>query len=96
MTGPQGGPGIYQFFLPSGELRQGVNIPFEESDLGKLTDEEIKKKFGEKDIKIVEYKEGVLTGLQTSRKEIWPYLLIFLLIVLGLEMVIANAPGRKE
>jgi len=96
MIGPQGGPGIYQSFFPSGELRQGVNIPFEESDLGKLTDEEIKKKFGKKDIKIVEYKEGVLSGLQTSRKEIWPYLLTFLLIILGLEMVIANAPGRKE
>jgi len=96
MIGPQGGPGIYQFFLPLGELRQGVNIPFEESDLGKLTDEEIKKKFGKKNIKIVEYKEGVLSGLQTSRKEIWPYLLTFLLIVLGLEMVIANVPGRRE
>jgi hypothetical protein len=96
MIGPQGGPGVYQFFLPSGELRQGVNIPFEESDLGKLTDEEIKKKFGKKDIKIVEYKEGVLSGLQTSRKEIWPYLLTFLLIVLGLEMVMANVLGRKK
>jgi hypothetical protein len=96
MIGPQGGPGIYQSFLPSGELRQGVNIPFEESDLGKLTDEEIKKKFGKKDIKIVEYKEGVLSGLQTSRKEIWPYLLTLMLIILGLEMVIANVPGRKE
>jgi hypothetical protein len=96
MIGPQGGPGVYQFFLPSGELRQGVNIPFEESDLGKLTDEEIKKKFGKKDIKIVEYKEGVLSGLQTSSKEIWPYLLTFLLIVLGLEMVMANVLGRKK
>jgi hypothetical protein len=95
MIGPQGGPGIYQVFLPLGELRQGVNVPFEESDLGKLTDEEIKKKFGKKEIKIVEYHEGALSGLQTSKKEIWPYLLIFLFIVLGLEMLIANAPGKK-
>jgi hypothetical protein len=64
--------------------------------LGKLTDEEVKKKFGEGDIKIVEYKEGALNGLQTSRKEIWPYLLSLLLIVLGLEMVMANVLGRKK
>jgi hypothetical protein len=96
MIGPQRGPGIYQFFLPSGESRRGVNIPLQESDLGKLTDEEVKKKFGEGDIKIVEYKEGALNGLQTSRKEIWPYLLSLLLIVLGLEMVMANVLGRKK
>jgi hypothetical protein len=90
VVGPQGGPGIYQFLFPSGEVRQAVNTPFEESDLGKLTDEEVRKKFGKRDMKIVEHKEGALSGLQTSRKEIWPFLLAFLLLVLGVEMVVAN------
>jgi hypothetical protein len=97
VVGPQGGPGIYQFFPPSGEVRQGVNTPFEESDLGKLTDEEVRKKFGKRDIKIVEYQERTLSGLQTGRKEIWPFLLAFLLMALGVEMVVANGvPRGKE
>jgi hypothetical protein len=96
VVGPQGGPGIYQFFPPSGEVRQGVNTPFEESDLGKLTDEEVGKKFGKRDIKIVEYEGKALKGLQTSRREIWPYLLAFLLMVLGVEMAVANGVPRGK
>ncbi len=97
IAGLEGGPGIYQFFPPSGEVKQGVNAPIEESDLGKLTEEEVRKKFGKKDIRIVEYKEGAFGNLQTSRKEIWPFLLAFLLTVLGVEMVVANGvPRGKE
>jgi len=92
--GPEGGPGIYQFFPSSGEVRQGVNTPFERIDLGKLTEEEVRKKFGKKDINIVEYKEGGSGNLQTNRKEIWPFLLAFLLMVLGVEMVVANGVPR--
>jgi hypothetical protein len=96
LAGPQGGPGIYQFLPPSGEVRQGVNTPFEESDLGKLTEEEVRKKLGKKDVKIVEYKEGASGNLQTNRKEIWPLLLAFLLMVLGVEMVVANGVPRGK
>jgi hypothetical protein len=97
IAGPEGGPGIYQLFPSPGEVRQGVNTPFEESDLGKLTEEEVRKKFGKKDINIVEYKEGGSGNLQTNRKEIWPFLLAFLLMVLGVEMVVANGvPRRRE
>ena len=97
LAGPEGGPGIYQFFPLSGEMRQGVNTPLEESDLGKLTKEEVRKKFGQEDVRIVEYKEGASGNLQTNRKEIWPFLLAFLLMVLGVEMVVANGvPGGKE
>ena len=94
IAGPEGGPGIYQFFPSPGEVRQGVNTPFEESDLGKLTEEEVRKKFGKKDINIVEYKEGGSGNLQTNRKEIWPFLLAFLLMVLGVETVVANGVPR--
>lgn len=73
-----------------------MNTPFEESDLGKLTDEEVRKKFGKRDIKIVEYTEGALSGLQTNRREIWPFLLAFLLVVLGVEMVVANGVPKSS
>jgi len=95
VLGPQGGPGIYQFLLSSEEVRQGVNTPFEESDLGKLTDEEVRKKFWKRDIKIVEYKERASSSLKTRRREIWPFLLVFLLIVLGVEMVVANGVPKS-
>jgi hypothetical protein len=95
LAGPEGGSGIYQFFPPSGEMRQGVNTPFEESDLGKLTKEEVRRKFGGKNINIVEYKEGGSGNLQTDRKEIWPFLLAFLLTVLGVEMVVANGVPKS-
>jgi hypothetical protein len=97
LAGPERGPGIYQFFHLSREVRQGVNIPSEESDLGKLPEEEVRKKFGRKDIRIVQYKEGASGNLQASRKEIWPFFLAFLLMVLGGEMVVANGvPRGKE
>ena len=90
IKGPPEGPGIYQFLLPSGEVRRGVNVPYEESDLAKLTESELKKKFGPIDVKVVEYKEGTLNDLQSGRKELWPFLLVFLMVALVVEMVIAN------
>ena len=90
IEGPPEGPGIYQFSLPSGEVRRGVNVPYEESDLAKLTEDELKKKFGAIDVKVVEYKEGALNDLQAGRKELWPFLLVFLMGILVVEMVIAN------
>jgi hypothetical protein len=38
----------------------------------------------------VKYKEGTLKDLQSGRKELWPFLLVFLMVVLVVEMVIAN------
>ncbi|MFB3885915.1 MAG: BatA domain-containing protein [Thermodesulfobacteriota bacterium] len=97
IKGSQGGPGIYQFSLPSGDMRRGVNAPYEESDLAKVTEEELQKKFGTIPVKVAEYKEGALKDLQGGRKEIWPYLLAFLLIVIAIEMGLANgAPWKKE
>ncbi len=90
LMGPQGGPGIYQFLLPSGEVRRSVNMPFEESDLAKISEPEIKKKFGTEDVKVVEYQEGIKSRLYGGRQEIWPFILVFLLIVLAVEMGVAN------
>ena len=96
LRGPQGGPGIYQFRLPAGEFRRGVNPPPEESDLAKVGEDELQKKFGAIDVKVVEYREGGLRNLQGARKELWPTLLGLLLAVLVLEMVLANGlPGFK-
>jgi hypothetical protein len=94
--GPQGGPGIYQFVLPSGEARRSINVPPEESDLGKISDTEMKKRFGTEDVRVVEYRESIKGRLQGGRKEIWPFVLGFLLIVLAVEMGLANGVPRAK
>jgi hypothetical protein len=90
LVGPQGGPGIYQFVLPSGETRRSINVPHEESDLGKISDAEMKKRLGTDDVRVVEYRESIKGDLQGGRKEIWPFVLGFLLIVLAVEMGVAS------
>jgi len=89
LMGPQGGSGIYQFVLPSGEARRSINVPPEESDLGKISETEIKKRFGTGDVRVVEYNESIMGRLHGGRKEIWPFVLGFLLIVLAVEMGVA-------
>ena len=90
VMGPRNGPGIYKFSLPSGEMRRGVNVPMEESDLSKMTDQEIKAKFKALDTKMVEYKESLRGDLHGKKREVWPFMLAFILFVLGVEMVVAN------
>ncbi len=90
VTGAEGGTGIYKLSLPSGEVRQGINSPLEESDLSKISQEEMRKKFGKVDVKVVEYREGLFSEAQAGRKELWPLLLAFLLLVLAFEMGVAN------
>jgi len=97
IRGPQGGPGIYQFSLPSGDMRRGVNPPYEESDLAKMAEGELQKKFGTIPVKVIEYQEGKLKDLQAGIKELWPFLLAFLMVVLAVEMGLANgAPWKKS
>jgi hypothetical protein len=96
LTGLQGGPGIYQFVLPSGEARWGINVPPEESDLGKISETEMKMRFGNQDVRVVEYRESIKSHLQGGRKEIWPFILGFLLIVLAVEMGVANGVPRTK
>ena len=90
LKGPKEGPGIFQFHLPGGELRRGVNAPYEESDLAKVSGDELKKKFGAIDVKVVEYQNGGLKNLRGGRQELWSSLLIFLLAILTLETILAN------
>jgi len=73
-----------------GELRAGDNAPPEESDLRKVTLEEIRKELGPLDLKMVQYQEGQLRSARGREKELWPLLLAFLLLVLAVEMGIAN------
>jgi hypothetical protein len=90
IIGPRGGPGIYRFLTYQDESRRGVNPPFEESDLNKLTDEEMMKKFGRMEAKIIEYREGMLNSGLTAKMDLWPFLLAFIMVVLGIEMIVAN------
>ena len=88
--GFRGGPGIYQFRPPAGEVRQAVNTPAAESDLTKISDGELKKKFGAIDLKVLEYVPDGLNGQRGGRNELWPVLLGLLLTVLAFEMILAN------
>jgi hypothetical protein len=90
VTGPRGGPGIYQFFPQAGELRRAVNPPLEESDLGKVSEGEIKKMFGVINTRVVEYKEGTRSTVPAGGEELWPFLLAFLLVVLAAETGVAS------
>ena len=94
LMGPQGGPGIYQFVLPPGEARRSINVPPEESDLGKVSETEMEKRFGTGEVKVVEYKESIMGRLHGGRKELWPFILAFLLIVLAVEMGVTSGVPR--
>jgi hypothetical protein len=71
-------------------VRRAVNPPWEESDLGKMPDAEMKKRFGTINTRLVEYKEGTRSTSRTGRQELWPFFLAFLLAVLVVEMGVAN------
>ncbi len=45
---------------------------------------------------LVEYEKNVLAGLHGYRKELWPFFLASLLLVLAIEMTIANGPPWKK
>jgi hypothetical protein len=92
--GLRGGPGIYRFHPSAGELRQAVNTPAEESDLAKISDDELKNKFGAIDPKVVEYVPDAPDGQRAGRNQLWPVLLGLLLTVLAFEMIVANVMPR--
>ena len=90
LTGVPGGPGVYRFDAPEGEVRRGLNPPPEESDLRKMTPEEMQKRFGSVKVRVVEAREDAPVAPLVGRRELWPYLLGFLLLVLGVEMGVAS------
>jgi hypothetical protein len=67
-----------------------VNLPLEESNLAKMAEAELGKKFGSLPVKVEQYKEGGAGNLKGGRREVWPYLLGLLLLVLFAEMGIAG------
>ena len=90
VSGAQGGLGIYKFFGEEGESWRGVNFPLEESNLGKMADGELGKKFGSLPVKVTQFKEGETGVLAGGRREAWPYLLGFLLLILVAEMGVSG------
>jgi hypothetical protein len=90
VSGPTGGPGIYRFSGPRGDGWRGLNPPLEESDLTKLSEAEMQKKFGPVGIKMWEYKEEDWNKALAGKRELWPFLLGFLLTVLAVEMGVAS------
>lgn len=76
--------------LTENQVIPNLNRPSEESDLSKLSPDEMKQRFGMIDTKVVEYNEEVLKAMDSGRKELWPLLLSFVLFLLALEMVVAG------
>jgi len=100
IKGTPGGPGLFKFLLSDGELWRGLNTPYKESDLAKVPEDLLKKRFGNPELKVVEYREGRLKDLKGGNRELWPPFLILLLAVLVVEMIVANGipwyRGTKE
>ena len=71
-----------------------MNALLEESDLAKMPLEELKKKFGAMDVKVVDSGGEGAKGLKGGMKELWPGLLAFLLALLVVEMIYANGIPR--
>jgi hypothetical protein len=90
VSGLPGGPGIYTFSPGSGETRRGLNPSLEESDLSKISGEEMQKRFGTIPVKMLEYREESLQGAVAEKRELWPYLLSFLLVILAAEMGVSS------
>jgi Aerotolerance regulator N-terminal len=65
-------------------------IPAEESDLAKLSDEDVGKLFSGMEIQIKKYDEAATRRMRGSRQELWTYLLGFLLLIVAIEMGMAN------
>ncbi|MBP1713048.1 MAG: hypothetical protein H6Q42_1251 [Deltaproteobacteria bacterium] len=90
ISGAQGGVGVYKFFGEGRESWRGVNFPLEESNLAKMTESELGKKFGSLPVQVAQFKEGGAGDLKGGRREAWPYLLSFLILVLVVEMEVAG------
>ena len=88
--GLQAGRAYINSPIQSGEMRRGVNPPLEESDLSKISEEDMQKRFGTIKIKMWEYKEENWNEVWPGRKELWPFLLAFLLVILAVEMGVAS------
>jgi hypothetical protein len=82
--------GLARGSSPAGRGIGEPAIPPEESDLGKLTDEDIRKQFSGMGVHVKEYNEAASREMHGSRQELWAYLLGFLLLVLAVEMGVAN------
>ncbi len=81
--------------LAEGDATKGKDIgkpaiPAEESDLAKLSSEDIGRQFTGMDVQVKEYDVSASARMQGSRQELWTYLLGFLLLVVAIETGVAN------
>ncbi|MGA2107396.1 MAG: VWA domain-containing protein, partial [Syntrophorhabdales bacterium] len=90
VTGQPARTGIYRFSATGKEVRRAVNVPFEESDLTKMTEGALRRLFPGVPLTVTEYREDAATTIYGGRRDLWPYLLGFTLIVLAAEMGVAH------
>jgi hypothetical protein len=90
------GPGIYECSTPAGTLLRGFNPPFGESNLTKLSDGELKRKFGPVQVSVMTYDQSSGGSLAMGRRDLWPMLLAALLALLAAEMILAHLFSRSR
>lgn len=84
-------PGLYNLSLDGLRWLQAVNVPREESDLAKVSKEELLNKLGAAALQLVKYRTSEeLASLVGSRKELWSFLLILMVLLLIGEAIVAN------
>ncbi len=96
IEGERGGPGIYKSTSKSEDMRYCLNSSFDESDLNKISARDLKKIFGNIDIRVSEYRGEEVEELLGVQKELWPYILGFVLMVFGIEMTLSNILPKGE
>lgn len=84
-------PGIYGISRDGLQWLQAVNVPREESDLAKVSAEELAVKMGGLSMEVTEYSTPEdLRSLMGFRRELWPVLLLFVITLLVGETILAN------
>lgn len=90
VVGRLGPTGIFRFSTSGGEKRCAVNTPLEESDLTKMTEQDLRHLFLGVPLTVMEYREGEAEALYGASWDLWPYLLGLTLTVLAVEMGVAH------
>ncbi|MEE8448728.1 MAG: BatA and WFA domain-containing protein [Thermodesulfobacteriota bacterium] len=84
-------PGIYKIDLDGLHWLHAVNVPREESDLAKVSGEELAGKLGGLSMEVTGYRTPEdLSSLIRARRELWPILLLFIIALMVGETLLAN------
>jgi hypothetical protein len=84
-------PGIYGIALDNLHRLHAVNVPREESDLAKVSKEELASKLSGVPVEVTTYRAPEdLSSLLGTRRELWPIILVFIIALMVGEVIAAN------